>query len=324
MDVGRNSRTSDTADREIVNERVVNAPRDLVWKVWTDPEHVVQWWGPRGFRNTNKEMSVKPGGVWRYTMHMANGPDFPNRVRFLEVVKPERLVYEHGDDEKVMFHVTVTFTEEGKKKTRIRQQSVFPTAEERNLVAEKYGAIEGARQHLERLEERLTLLQAEEAGEMFVITRELPAPRSLVWKAFTEGDRLAAWWAPKEFPTEARKSDVRPGGLFHYRMHRPEGGDLWGRLAFRDLVPEERLLFVTSFSDEHGGVTRAPFFDGTWPLEVLTEVRLEERAGKTAITLRGTPIDATDTERRTYVEGFESMRMGFGSALDQLAKQVVS
>ena len=84
-------------DREIAAVRVFDAPRDLVWKVWTEPEHIAQWWGPKGFTTTTHKMEVKPGGVWRFVMH---GPerDYQNKITYLEVVKPERLVYDHGDD----------------------------------------------------------------------------------------------------------------------------------------------------------------------------------------------------------------------------------
>ena len=148
-----NRPTLDTADREIVTSRLLDAPRDLVFAAWTDPDHVVQWWGPHGFTTTNHEMSATPGGVWRFTMHGPDGRDYKNKIIFTEVVKPERLVYQHaGEDEHehVRFHVTVTFEAQGRK-TLLTMRSLFATAKERNEVATKYGAIEGAKQTLERL-----------------------------------------------------------------------------------------------------------------------------------------------------------------------------
>src|SRR5688572_30826396 len=105
--------TESTADREISATRVFDAPRDLVWKAWTDPKHIAQWWGPNGFTNTISEMDVKPGGVWRFVMHGPDGTDYRNEIVYLEVVKPERLVYDHGPSPK--FRVTVTFAAEGNK-----------------------------------------------------------------------------------------------------------------------------------------------------------------------------------------------------------------
>src|SRR5258706_7128695 len=76
--------------------RVFDAPRELVWKVWTEPEHIGKWWGPNGFTTTTHKMEVKAGGVWRFVMHGPDGRDYQNKITFIEVVKPERLVYKHG------------------------------------------------------------------------------------------------------------------------------------------------------------------------------------------------------------------------------------
>src|SRR5688572_2241673 len=110
-----------TADREIVIERVIDAPRELVFEAWTDPTHMTHWWGPRRFTTTTHRMDVRPGGAWRFVMHGPDGRDYQNRIVYREVVTPERLVYDHGggdDVEPVSFHTTVTFEEYGGK-TRI-------------------------------------------------------------------------------------------------------------------------------------------------------------------------------------------------------------
>jgi len=146
-----------TADREILITRVLDAPRELVFKAWTEPEHVVQWWGPRGFTTTTKEMDVRPGGVWRFVMHGPDGRDYKNRIVFIEVTKPERLVYAHADDgetEPVSFQVTITMDDQGGK-TKLTMRMVFPSAEERDRVIKEYGALEGAKQHADRLAEHL-------------------------------------------------------------------------------------------------------------------------------------------------------------------------
>ncbi|EQA35982.1 hypothetical protein LEP1GSC047_0362 [Leptospira inadai serovar Lyme str. 10] len=151
---------SDTSDREISTTRIFNAPRDLVWKVWTDPNHVAQWWGPNGFTNTVHEMSVKPGGVWRLTMHGPDGVDYPNKIVYFEVIKPERLVYSHGSGDEENpgdFHVTVTFTERDGK-TEIFMRALFKSAKERDQVAKEHGAIEGMKQTMDRLEQFLAKL----------------------------------------------------------------------------------------------------------------------------------------------------------------------
>jgi uncharacterized protein YndB with AHSA1/START domain len=152
----RNNDVTGNADREIVTERVFDAPRDLVYKAWTDPEHVAQWWGPNGFTNTIHEMDVRPGGVWRFIMHGPDGTDYKNQIEYLEVVKPELLVYLHESTPK--FHVTVTF-EDQNGKTRVTMRMLFDTAEQRDKVVKTFGAIEGAKQTFGRLGQHLTKMQ---------------------------------------------------------------------------------------------------------------------------------------------------------------------
>ena len=147
-----------STDREIVTSRTFAAPRSLVWKVWTEPAHVGNWWGPNGFTTTTSHIDVRPGGVWTFVMHGPDGRDYDNTITYIEVVEPERLVYAHGggdgDLADVSFHVTVTFVERDGQ-TELMMRSVFPTAEERDRVAREYGAVEGAVQHLGRLAEYL-------------------------------------------------------------------------------------------------------------------------------------------------------------------------
>lgn len=151
---------TDTSNREIFSERLLNAPRELVYDVWTKPEHIIHWWGPNGFTNTIHEMDVKPGGQWRFIMHGPNGMDFPNKITFVEVVRPSKLVYLHGDDMPggKYFHVTVTFEAVGRK-TKLTMRMVFNTAEERNKVVKEYGAIEGNKQTLDKLEAYLAKME---------------------------------------------------------------------------------------------------------------------------------------------------------------------
>lgn len=144
-----------TAERELTDTRTINAPRDLVWKVWTEPEHITQWWGPDGFTNTTYEMDVRPGGVWTHVMHRPDGRDYQNKIVYIEVVKPERLVYDHVSAPP--FRVTVTF-DDVNGKTKMTMQMVFATAEERRKVIETFKADVGLQQTLGRMEEHLAKL----------------------------------------------------------------------------------------------------------------------------------------------------------------------
>ena len=81
-----------TADRELLLTRLLNAPIELVWEVWTDPKHLAQWWGPNGFSNTISQMDVQPGGEWNLVMHGPDGKDYKNKSVFKEVVMHRKLV----------------------------------------------------------------------------------------------------------------------------------------------------------------------------------------------------------------------------------------
>lgn len=150
---------SDTAGRDIVVSRIFDAPRELIWEAMTNPQHVVHWWGPRGFTDTVEEMDVRPGGVWKHVMHGPDGANYPNESIFKEVVKPERLVFTHGGKREggpgVSFVATWTFATVAEGKTQVTIRMVFPSAANRDLVVKEFGAIEGGKQTLERLGEYL-------------------------------------------------------------------------------------------------------------------------------------------------------------------------
>ena len=144
---------TDTSDREIVTTRLVDAPRELVFEVWTDPRHLAQWWGPNGFTNTIHQMDVRPGGAWNLTMHGPDGTDYRNESVYVEVVPPERLVYDHITGP--TFRATATFEEEDGK-TRVTLRMVFESAEKLERVVREFGAVEGARQTFAKLAEYLS------------------------------------------------------------------------------------------------------------------------------------------------------------------------
>ena len=161
--------------------------------------------------------------------------------------------------------------------------------------------------------------QTSHPTQELVIARTFDAPRALVFRAFAEAERLAQWWGPSGSRIQVLALDFRPGGVFHFRMDLPDGGQMWGRFTYREIVAPERIVFVQTFSDESGNVSRAPFFDGKWPPEVLMTATLSEQDGTTTITLRSHPIDATDIEEAIFESNIESMTQGFGNAFDQLA-----
>jgi uncharacterized protein YndB with AHSA1/START domain len=297
----------------ITYQRIFNAPRELVFDVWTQPQHIAKWWGPNGFTNTTQKMDVRPGGVWESVMHGPDGTDYKNTIVYNEVTPPERLVYTHESGP--WFKATITFEEYGDQ-TRLTMQTIFESTEQRDRTIKAVNAVEGGKQTLTRLATYLDEMQ-NPPEEEFVVTRIFDAPRDLVWKAHTEIERFSQWWGPKGFTMLAANLDLRPGGLFHYGMESPQGHQMWGKFVFREIVPQEKLVYVVSFSDPDGGTTRHPMSE-SWPLEVLNTSIFTELDGKTRLTLRGIPINATAEERKTFKDGHKSMEGGFKGTLDQL------
>jgi uncharacterized protein YndB with AHSA1/START domain len=301
-----------STDREIVATRVFDAPRDLVFQMWTDPKHISNWYGPRGFTTITHEMDVRPGGVWRHVMRGPDGTEYPNEIVYVEVVQPERLVYDHASPPR--FQTTVTFVDQGGK-TKVTAHMVFESAALRNKVATEHRAVEGLYQTLERLGEELHRMS--ETAEQFQITRVFDAPRDLVWQVFTQPEHLMHWWGPKGFTMVTCKVDLRPGGVFHYCMRAPNGQDGWGKWIYREIAAPERLVTVVSFTDAEGNLLRHPM-SPTWPLEMLHTMILTERDGKTTLTAYAVPTNATEEERKTFRAAYGSREQGFTGTLDQL------
>jgi uncharacterized protein YndB with AHSA1/START domain len=156
------------------------------------------------------------------------------------------------------------------------------------------------------------------SGDNFAISRVLDAPRDLVWKCFTDPERMKHWWGPKGFKVIASKMDLRVGGTYHYGLESPTGQPMWGRFVYREIAPPERLVFISSFSDEAGGVTRHPMAPD-WPLEMLSIFSFEELpGGKTRFTVIWAPHNATEAERKAFDAGRDSMTAGWSGTLEQL------
>jgi uncharacterized protein YndB with AHSA1/START domain len=151
-----------TRDREITASRLIGAPRERVFAMWTDPEHLAQWWGPNGFTITIHEIDVRPDGVWRFVMHGPDGVDYKNTIVYDEIVRPERLVYSHVSGP--VFQMTATFAAQGDA-TRLDVRMLFESAAQRDKVVEQFGAVEGLQQTLDRLEGQLAKARTRERSE---------------------------------------------------------------------------------------------------------------------------------------------------------------
>jgi uncharacterized protein YndB with AHSA1/START domain len=155
----------------------------------------------------------------------------------------------------------------------------------------------------------------EPAEQELVIERIFDAPRELVFKAWTEPDRMMRWWGPKGFTTPFCKIDLRVGGTFLYCMRSPEGKDYWNTGIYREIVEPDRLVCTDSFADEQGNVVPASHYGmpGDWPLEMLATVTFEEYEGKTKMTLRHVGLPSTMEQDAST---------GWNESFDKLAEEL--
>jgi uncharacterized protein YndB with AHSA1/START domain len=147
-----------------------------------------------------------------------------------------------------------------------------------------------------------------------VITRVLDAPRSDVFKAWTDPERMKQWWGPNGFTMPYCKIDLRPGGRMHFCMRSADGQDIWCRGVYREVVEPERIVSTDSFSDKDGNVV-APSKYGMnpdWPAEALITVTFAEHDGRTKLTLRHAVGSAPAADR-------EGCQVGWSESLDRLA-----
>ena len=139
---------SDTTDRELLITRLLHAPVEVVWEVWTNPEHIINWWGPDGFTNTISKMEVQPGGEWDLVMHGPDGTDYKNKSVFKEIILNKKIVYQHMTAPK--FLSTITFESRGND-TFLQWHMLFETKEEFIRTVKTFKADEGLKQNAEKL-----------------------------------------------------------------------------------------------------------------------------------------------------------------------------
>src|SRR5215469_2694594 len=284
--------------RELTITKLLNAPVELVWKVWTDPEHIKYWWGPNGFTNTISEMAVKPGGDWNLIMHGPDGKDYKNKSVFKEVIKNEKIVYEHVSFPK--HQSTITFTKKGNK-TLIAIQMVFETAEERDNTIKTFKADIGLKQNIYRLEGYLRKVSAEKE---VTLSRLINAPREMVFKAWTDREQLKKWWGPKGFTNPVCEIDSTPGGTILIHMKAADGTMHPMDGEFHEIVEPEKIVFTSAALNKMGERI----------FEVLNTVTFHDENGKTRLTLHAAISNSTD-EGKPYLDG---MNEGWSQSTDRL------
>ncbi len=157
------------------------------------------------------------------------------------------------------------------------------------------------------------------AEQTLVITRTFDAPRSLVFQAWTEPERVKRWWGPKDFTTPVCEIDLRPGGMFRTCMRSPDGQEFWSQGVYQEIVDPERIVCTDSFADEKGNIVAPEHYGMSpeWPIEALVTVTFTEHVGKTRLVLQHAPLPP-GRERDMCRQGWEE---SFDKLADYLAQE---
>ena len=267
------------------------------------PTQLARWWGPRGPSNRAEEMDVRPGGVWRLTQRHEAGRDRPFAGEYREGVAPERLVFTQRDlaapvtDEGIVLALTL---EEHAGRTTLVTALPFASLADRD-GRRASGMEHGMRQSGERLEEHLAAVEVAAetpwAGEI-VASRIVRATRDRTWEVWTDARHVARWWGPTGFTTTVQAMDVRPGGVWRFEMHGPDGRDFDNEMVYAVVEPPGRLVC------DH---TVAPRFRQE---VTLTDVGL----GRTRVAVRSVFASAADAAPYAI--------KGLGQTLVRLAEAV--
>jgi len=145
-----------TPESEIVSTRIVNAPRELVYRAWTEPEHLKKWWGPKGFTNTFNQFDFRVGGKWSFIMHGPDKGDYANECEFIKIEKPSLVAWKRHS--KPLFQVLVTFEEIVDGKTKVVFKMLFRSVEECNKL--KHFVVDKNEENFDRLENELEAMSS--------------------------------------------------------------------------------------------------------------------------------------------------------------------
>jgi uncharacterized protein YndB with AHSA1/START domain len=146
-----NNIISATPDTEIISTRIFNVPRELLFRAWSEPEHLKNWWGPAGFTNTFHEFDFRVGGRWRFTMHGPEKGNYQNDCEFIKIEEPSFIAWKRYSQP--IFQVVAVFEEVSTDKTKLIFKMLFHTAEECKKI--KLFAVEKNEENFDKLEKVL-------------------------------------------------------------------------------------------------------------------------------------------------------------------------
>ncbi len=246
--------------------RVFDAPKALMWDIWTKPEHMRRWWAPHHFTVPHAEFEARPGAPLRIDFRSPSGHVFANYGEVREVVPTDRLVFttEYRENGKLLVVnlFTVTFhAESGKTRLEIDAKVTFAAPEAAESLA---GMEQGFGEQLQKLELEVVaatlpagkkLAFAFPAGAPVILsTRMLAGPRELVWRCMTDPKHFSRWWGPRILTNEVTDFDVTVGGRWRVIQRDPKGDEYVFRGVFTELAPPERLGWTFGMENMMEGV----------------------------------------------------------------------
>jgi len=315
------NKTIENNDIKLELTRVFDAPRELVFKAWTDPELFPRWFGAAacdGSSLQSVKLDARVGGKYRLQVRRADGEFYTTVGTYRVVEPPERLVFtwafekdgageEFGEVEPCEMLVTLEFRARGKQTELILTQERFASAESRDRHQQGWtrclhalGELVEAENETAETEDKILV------GKEFVITREYAAPRELVWLACTDAAHLAQWWGPRGFTAPVCEWDAKLGNKIYVVMCAPNGTRYPMGGEFLEVGPPERLVTVTGPLDE----------DGNLKFEFRHVLTLTEQNGKTKLTMHSRLQKVTAPDAGRYLGGFEA---GMTQSLERLA-----
>lgn len=211
-------------DRVIVLTRIFDAPCDLVFKVWTQPEHMVQWFGPRDFTAHDVKVDLRQGGAWRVRIRSPEGRDYRMHGVYREIAPPRRLVFTHiweaghdSPDHETL--ITLNFEELDGKTKMIFHKAILESASERasqqNGWSECMQRLNDYLRKLLHLPATVSALGTRSTGRTTTLTHTFNAPRALVFRAWIEPEHILHWfYASEGWTTPFAETDPSPGGRF--------------------------------------------------------------------------------------------------------------
>lgn len=277
--------------RELVITRIFDAPRQLVWRAWTDADKTMKWWGPKNYTSTHSEMDLRIGGRYLTNMRSPEGQIIWSTGKFIEIVPFERLVmtdsfadekgnvvpatyYGMGNEYPLEFKVDVTFENQGNKTKMTLKHWGYPAGEmnESAIVGwnESFDKLDDLLRREVEMDMKEGLFKIEPVGKEVLITEIFDAPIESVFKAYTDPDLIPQWWGPREFTTEVEKLEARQGGVWRYIQCGPDGNEYGFHGEFREIERPEHIVYTFEFEGMPGHVS-------------VENVSLEEKNGRTIV-----------------------------------------